>query len=484
MSRIAGVAVLAVLASPALAEPIGPRINLVQPWQGDPSAVPNIIDSHTLYLNNCKPSGCKITVGNTDARTLTSDIPNTNSTLSAFSGSDSQWGAIRDCVKQVMAPLNVTVTDQKPASGDYFEVVIAGDPTQMGLPCGSGGCVLGIADYLCQNPQDCGRKYIPDALVFDFANTAGTANTTLVCGTAAQEIAHAWTLDHSTPATDPMTYNNYATPLKFQDGAPCGSDCLYMCPSGTGTCNAFGVTCTNNRHTCMSTGQATQDEVTILTNLLGPAGAVAPTLSITKPTDGSGVQAGGEIDVNCTSSDGVSEVDFVFDGIPNANLTAAPYTFTVPANAKDGAHTIRILCASNKSATSDLTETVLVGAKCGSDSDCNPNYICYDGACVAGPMAMGGLGAACASNTDCQSGTCVGYNNTMTCVVPCDTSNAHCPGGFGCVGTGTGTSGECIAGADTGGGCCDSGRTPPGGALMLGAIAALWITRRRRARAF
>ena len=479
MSRIAGVAVVLALASPAYADLPGPAITLVHPVQLDDRAVPNVVNSHTLFLNNCQPNGCALKVGNTNATTLTSDIPSSNTTLSAFSGTAQNWSDILACVTMVMKPFNITVTDKQPTSGDYFEVIIAGDPRQMGLPCDASGCVLGIADYPCQQPIDCGRKYIPDALVFDFANVAGPAMTTLVCGTAAQEIAHAWTLDHATPATDPMTYNNYVAPLKFQDAAPCGSDCLYSCPGGTGTCNAFGVPCTSGRHTCMSSGQSTQDEIKIISALMGPAGAVAPTLTVSKPVNGGGIQAGGEIDVTCTSSDGIEEVDYSFDGVPAGQLTTAPFTFNVTSSAKDGSHTITIMCTSNLQASSTQTLDVLVGAKCSSDSDCNPNYICYDGACVAGPMAMGGLGATCSQNSDCQSGSCASDGSKSACVVPCDTSSAHCPSGFGCVGVGSsGTAGVCFPGADSGG-CCDAGSTPTG-PLLLGGLVALVMMRRRK----
>src|SRR5439155_9512743 len=119
---------------------------------------------------------------------------------------------------------------------EHFEVMIAGTPTQLGQQCDSNGCVLGIADYLCQpTPSQCGATYIPNGLVFTFANAPGfSGNAMLFFGTAVQEIAHAWTLDHSTISNDPMTYKTYTTPLQLRDGAPCGSDCIYQC--GTSIC--------------------------------------------------------------------------------------------------------------------------------------------------------------------------------------------------------------------------------------------------------
>jgi hypothetical protein len=473
MSRILGVVVL--LASSAVFA--APPRTMIHPVHIEPGSVPKIVNSHTLYLNNCQPGGCLVHTGNTDARTLTSDIGQGN--LSPYGGSAASWTSVFNCVKMVMAPFNITVTDTKPTDADYFEVLIAGSSGQLGLP----PSVLGVADYPCQAPQNCGATYIPDALVFDFANDAG-GDVNLICGTAAQEIAHAWTLDHAVPQTDPMTYNNYASPLHFQDNAACGSDCLYQCSSGTGMCNSFDVPCSSDRHTCMSSGQAVQNEVQIISALFGPAGAAVPTVKITSPANGSAVQAGGEVDVTCTSPDGVEEVDFNFDGAAVSTLTAAPFKFQVPTSASDGTHTIQVLCATNKQASAVATEMVVVGAKCTDASSCPMNDLCYEMACVAGPNATGGIGMPCTKNGDCVSNLCANDGSMAACVVPCDTSADHCPDGFGCVATGgtANTNGVCFPGAPHsggGGGCCQTGGSPAG-PLLLGGIAALWITRRKR----
>src|SRR5207237_928549 len=136
-------------------------------------------------------------------------------------------------------------------------IMIGGSPGQVGLSQGIGG----IADFPCQAPGSC-EPFIQNALVFDFAEVWGNDVTT-TCGTAAQEIAHAWTLDHANVSSDPMTYNQYLPPLHYQNGAPCGSDCQ-------GGRSPFGLTCTGatqQLHTCMSSGTATQNEIDIITNL-------------------------------------------------------------------------------------------------------------------------------------------------------------------------------------------------------------------------
>jgi hypothetical protein len=482
MSRFPGVVVLLSLAAPAAAEPVY-RTEL-HPVSVKPGTVPRIVNSHILFLNNCKPAGCVVKTGNPDSRVDSTDIGTGTTTLSAFAGNDTEWQAIVTCVKTTLQPFNVTVTDVDPGTADHFEVMIAGMPQQRGQPCDANGCVLGIADYLCQpSPVNCGAEYYPNDLVFAFANVM-PADATLWCGTAVQEISHAWTLDHSTLANDPMTYKTYAAPLRLQDGAPCGSDCIYQC--GSQVCNAFGVPCqgtgANGTHVCMETGTATQDEVQILTNLFGAANATLPTLMVT-PGNGDATMAGANIDVTCTSPDGIAEVDYEFDGVLQGTLTAAPFMFTVPAGTKDGTHTITVLCESNVHASADVTNKVLVGQKCSADSDCPPANICYQQVCIPGPNAAGGLGQPCMNDGDCASGQCVSDGSTSACVVPCDPNHDQCPSNFGCVatgGSGANQTGVCFPGASHGGGCCDSGGGSPATPLLLGGIAALWITRRKR----
>ena len=436
---------------------------------------PAAIISHVLFLNRCK-NGCTVRTGNIDSRTDHSDIG--QGTITAFSGTDAQWNDIVTCVKGIMAPFNIQVTDQDPGSADHFEVMVAGAAGELGLPTG----VLGIADYLCQSPGQCGSGYIPDALVFDFANDwlqQFNGTTVDICGTAAQEIAHAWTLDHATPTSDPMTYNPYASPLHYQDGAVCGSDCQ----NGYSP-EPFHLPCTNNTtHTCMSTGQATQDEVKMITALFGPANAKAPTVTITSPTNGGSVQSGQpfQINVTCDTSDGVDEIDLSIDGTPKATLTSSPAMFTGPSDLADGSHKITVACQTKLKASATADASFLVGKTCNQDSDCAMGFICYQMACVAGPDAQGGIGSPCKSNTDCESGACASDGTMSTCVIPCDPSNDQCPNGFGCLAAGNG--GVCWIGAAKGGGgggCCDAGSGPTGPIVLGLGLAGLLLTRKRQ----
>jgi hypothetical protein len=412
-----------------------------------------------------------------------SDIAGGNVTLSAFAAGDTNWNAVKSCVTKIMQPYNITVTDVDPGSQPRFEVDIGGTASQLNSQLGGQG-ILGIADYACQAPGQCFASYFPNALVFAFANdpyygSASNYNVLEVCGTAAQEIAHAWTLDHTTSRSDPMTYNQYTNPLTFKNGITCGSDCGNY--NGCGSCNAFGVTCSNNTHLCMSSGQSTQDEDTIIKKLFGPAGAAAPTVKLKNPTNGSAQKQGFTVEVDCTSSDGVQEVDLAIDGAFTTSLATAPYTYVTPTTLNKGNHHIEATCGTNNQATATATADFLIGDPCTTDADCMMSYICYEQACVAGPMATGGLGAVCTTNADCTSGSCASDGTNMYCVIPCDPSAAHCPTGFGCLASNAG--GVCWAGIENGGGggCCDSGSSGSAGSILLGlGFAATLVTRRKR----
>lgn len=465
--------VIAGWAAPAAAD--RPHV-LYQPMSIPTEAVPNLVNSHILFLNRCT-GGCRVQVGDPDSRTDHSDIASNTGTITAFSYGDNTWKQVKDCVTNVMAPFNITVTDQDPGTAEHFEVMIGGDPSNIGLPQGVGG----IADYPCNQLGQC-AQYVPNALVFDFSDVWG-GNVLDICGTAAQEIAHAWTLDHATPSNDPMTYNTYTmASFGYKDHAVCGSDCLY----NNGTTNAFNIPCQgtgyDGTHVCMENNAPTQDEIQIILELFGPKDAVAPTVMITSPHNGAGTQAGFGIDVACTSGDGVQEVDLSVDGTLVGALTAAPYHFTAPGTLGDGVHHVIAICGTTKEATATATADVIVGPPCMKDADCTTmGDICYENACIGGPDATGGAGSPCTGNEMCSSGVCAGDGMQNLCVIPCDVNNDQCPNGFGCISTGPG--GVCWFGADKGGGgCCQSSHgDSKGGLLAIGmGFVAMLVTRRRR----
>lgn len=446
-----------------------------------------LVNSHILYLNNCRPNGCAMVKGQSDdSRTNTSSIIPHSGTLQALDADTAirDFASVKTCVSNALAPFGITVTDQDPGNVPHFEMFLAGKPTDVGFSTD----FEGVAPYLCSAPGSCGgATYIPNAITFGFGNqiyNASRLTTQQLCGVALQEAAHGWTLDHATPANDPMTYKDYVGTLNFQTNAPCGSDCQYSCPGGGGgACNAFGVQCagsgTTGTHVCMENNQATQNEVQILTNLFGPASAAAPTVAITTPTMGQTIKSSTNVAISatCTSGDGVKEIDFFVDDQLKANAQASPGSAMIGTLAK-GMHTIQVVCGTTKQASASAFVTITIGDDCATAADCPSGDVCSNKECIAGPGAAGGLGAACVNNSDCDSMTCGTDGTTSACVITCDPNASSCPDGFDCLQAGA--SGVCWASSGGGGGCNAAGDNRGLALFGMFGFGALFIRRRKR----
>ena len=218
-----------------------------------------------------------------------------------------------------------------------------------------------------------------------------------------------------------------------------------------------------------------------------PIGAVmsgaakVPTLSV-DPAQGQAVPPGFTVTVTCAPNDSatVSEVDLSIDGETLGNLTTPPFTKKIPATFSMGAHAIYAYCTMSSGATARTTITVTQVAACTQASDCaDSTDLCFDGACLPGPDAGNGLGAACADGSGCSSGIC----NDMACAIDCDAMNA-CPGGFACQAGSDAGAMVCVTapggGGGGGGGCDSSGGGAPLVPVLVGlGVAAFAIARRR-----
>ena len=149
-----------------------------------------------------------------------------------------------------------------------------------------------------------------------------------------------------------------------------------------------------------------------------PIDTVPPVVHITAPTTGAHVQAGFEIDATATDDQGVLRVDFTIDGSVVGTSTAAPYTFTSAATLAAGSHVIGAIAYDAVNTATDTVTVTLIDPTCG--GTCTADESCVDGACVANPAT------------------------------------------------------------GDGGGCCNSGRSNPAGALVLVVGAGLILRRRRR----
>ena len=435
------------------------------------------VNSNKIYLNNCKPNGCRLRSGGASSLDIVSNGVtyqgtwgiNGSPTLAAFNQSDAVWNNVVTCMRDVFSRFGVEITTTNPGPAPHFEIMIAGSPTNIGLSNGIGG----ISPFSCQ-------EYIPNSLVFAFANISIYQNDPEeICATAAQEIAHSFALDHVTDASDPLTYFNYNGRRQFKDAqVTCGSDCV-------GGQSPMGATCTGGNqqtHVC-ACGGATQNSVAKIRTLFGSGTPTPPTIKITSPKLGDSVAPGFPIRVEATDDNGIGNVTGTIDGMANLSpmaIVTAPFAFNAPATLTDGTHTIRMIATDIYGTQAEATVQVVIGEPCQRPDDCpNDTDTCIGGRCVTGPGAPGGLGSTCTAGPDCASGQCAeDSSGAKYCVEPCELDAGQCPEDFGCLPTGD--TGVCWPGYDdgTGGICSASG---PGGQVTLGLLfASLLVVRRRR----
>jgi MYXO-CTERM domain-containing protein len=411
--------------------------------------------SHVIYLNNCKPNGCNLKAGYDNATTDTSSIPNSTSTVSAYTGSDATWQQIVQCVQQTYADFDVQIVTQRPTSGNYHMAIVAGSPGQVGMSNG----VLGVSPFSC--------GYISNAISFTFANLA-PSDIGELCWTVAQETAHSWGLDHKYDNRDPMTYlSGGPTYKRFQNEAgSCGEYSARACScsyanTGTAKMNSYALV--------MATfGSNTPD-------------TVPPTLTITYPTEGAQITAGFPVQATIMDDRTVEKAEFRLDGNLIGTKTDGPFNWNAPTTLGQGAHKVEVTGYDHAGNQAKATVNVQFGTVCSTAADCTTQgNVCIDGHCVAGPEMPGGLGTACTGNSDCASGQCGSdADGNSYCVEQCNPADNKCPSGFDCQDAGNGT-GVCWPGGESGGGCSTNTSSSGGAFLLLLGLAAMFVTRRRK----
>jgi hypothetical protein len=426
------------------------------------------VTSNVIFLDRCA-SGCNITLsGSDDSRTDESTIG--GGTLQAFSCGDQVWNDVVQCVQDVFREFNVQIVTTDPGTTTHLEVKVAGLPGNLRdyhnqpLPNTAGG----IAPFRCQ-------QYQQNALVFDFAGV-WSCSVDDICRAAAQEIAHTWSLDHSTVAADPMSYFNFSDRRYFQNQAQqCGSDCVF----GQ---SPLGATCTGTPaqdHVCYCTNASTQNPWQQIRALFGAQMPTAPTTMITKPLDGAAVAPDFPVIATVTSPYGpVSKVELRVDGQLVSTATSMPFVFNAPSSLGEGSHTVEVTGYDRHDVSSKKQVSVYIGKPCMKPADCPSNTdTCIGGRCVPGPGVQGGLGMACTDPSQCASGQCDSDGMKTYCVETC--MKGQCPSGFGCA-IDMGDTGVCWPGYDDGsgggGGCGTTGGNP----LALGASALLLMLAKRR----
>jgi uncharacterized protein (TIGR03382 family) len=384
-------------------------------------------------------------------------------TLSQLTVSQTTWNQVMACMRDVFSPFNVVITDTDPGTARHFEIMFGGTAQQLGMGDGIGGV----------SPATC-SSFIPNSLVFVFDVWGDDVEE--LCSTAAQEIAHSWSLDHTTTASDPLTYFGFNGRKRFFNGnEPCGSDCINGSIGGL-QCSGPGL----QTRACFCGGN-TQNPTAEIKALFGDGTPTPPVAMITAPRNNDNVQPGFPVQTSVTDDQGITKVELLVDNMVAQTLTSGPFAFNAPANLGQGTHTVKLRATDVFGSVGESAAIqVVIGQPCTKPAECpNNTDACIGGRCVPGPGAQGGLGSDCSGGGICASGICTATDQGAYCTESCMLEAGQCPAGFGCldVGAADGT-GVCFPGYDDGTGGCSSGS---GGTIGLGlGFAVLVMLRRRR----
>jgi hypothetical protein len=414
-----------------------------------PLAAPVPPSSRIVYMHRCPPAGCTVLAGaNDDSRQNISQIADANTTITQFKQSDDVWKQLLACVRATYAPFDVVVTEKDPGPMvPHYEHVVGGRPQELRDDIPNAG---GVAPATCTE--------IPNSMTFTF-DVYGPDPLTL-CWTAAQEIAHAFGLEHEVDAKDPMTYLAGFLPKRFQaNTVQCGEGVPRICA-------------------CSATG--TQNTYEHILAMFGPGVPTPPEITVKAPTNGKRVQPGFVVRVNATDDVAVERVEMHVDGVFVAESSEEPFTIVAPDVIEQGPHAMELRAIDVQGTPGSTMLDIVMGPPCTAAAGCEGVDVCVMGVCLPGPDASGGLGYDCQANSECISRNCVKASGEKIghCVEMCDPAvKGGCPNDFECIAAGAG--GVCWP--NEGGGCCETGGSPSGPlALSLGVL--VFVLRRRRAR--
>jgi len=411
------------------------------------------VSSQIVYLHRCPMlSGCSVREGANDSRTDTSTIADGIRQLGEFSQGDAVWNQVLECVRTTFAPFNITITDQDPGNVPHFENMVGGKISDI------------TSDPNLQNaggvaPFACGE--IPNAIVYTF-DIYGT-DFEHICWTSAQEIAHAFGLEHEFLQKDPLTYLDGNLPKRFRDeAAPCGE-------------YAESPRC--------GCGAATQNTYRRIVTLFGPGAPTPPDVLFKRLTDGKQVQPGFVAVIDAQDDVRVEKVELFIDGVIAGMATVSVGNdFEIPTpDLAPGDHTLEARATDVQGVVGTTSLSVVMGPPCTADKGCTGKDVCVEGVCIPGPGEPGGIGSICQKDTECLSHQCADAGESHNyCVESCSLNNPDsCPGSFDCISAGA-MGGVCWPSGD--GGCCDSGGGTPHGPLLLGLGVMLVLVRRKKRR--
>lgn len=180
--------------------------------------------TRTIYLNR---DGVSIRPGLNDSRRNISAVAIGPTEVIGWNPSDTLWHETTVCLRNMFSRYDVTFVELDPSPEPHVEAVFGGHPSQFGRPDTTGG--LATLSSTC--------AVIENSMVFVFADQF-VQRAQFVCESMAQEIAHAYGLDHMLLATDPMSYLPPIGKRTFQDElAACGETVARPCGVSTVPCS-------------------------------------------------------------------------------------------------------------------------------------------------------------------------------------------------------------------------------------------------------
>lgn len=189
--------------------------------------------SRVVYLNR---EGAVLRAGVDDATKNVSSIVRsagqTTVDIPGFTGTNSRWNSIVKCVQSKLAPFDVEIVDRRPVDQDHMMVVFGGTAAVLG-ETSAHHHATGLAPF--------NGAPIENAVVMVFSGATKNNNRT-TCETAAQEIGHAYGLDHVYDCHDLMTYRPYCGTKSFVNrDVKCGEHSTRECVDGSKTQNSHQV---------------------------------------------------------------------------------------------------------------------------------------------------------------------------------------------------------------------------------------------------
>lgn len=409
--------------------------------------------SQIVYMHRCdEVAGCFVIGGGTNnSRTDQSTIADGQRTLGGFKQGDEVWAATMACVRETFAPFNITITDVDPGDVPHFENLVGGKASDVSdsPDLANAG---GVAPFACGE--------IPNAIVYTFDIYGPDAEH--LCWTSAQEIAHAFGLEHQFLQKDPLTYLEGDLPKRFRDfAAPCGE---YQQEDG---CQ------------CGGTSQNTYRRIV---GMFGPGAPTPPAAAFKRISADKEVQPGFIAIIEAIDDVRVEKVELLIDG-QSVGMATEPvgddFRVPTPASLAQGAHTLEARATDVQGVVGTTTLNITVGEPCTAAAGCSGVDVCVSGVCIPGPEEPGGLGDQCQRDTECLTLQCADAGEAQRyCTAACST-NADCPSDFECI-----TGGVCWPAPS--GGCCDTGtassRRGAPGALLLALGVGIVVVRRKRRR--